>query len=77
MALLPLAETTLPPGALVALVVLLSANAAHAQFDVVTIGDSWASFIADGAPGNGALERIKSGNADIISVELSEIDGRR
>jgi D-3-phosphoglycerate dehydrogenase / 2-oxoglutarate reductase len=31
----------------------------------------------DGAPGNGALDRIKSGNADIISVELSEIDGRR
>lgn len=31
----------------------------------------------DGAPGNGALERIRSGNADIISVELSEIDGRR
>jgi D-3-phosphoglycerate dehydrogenase / 2-oxoglutarate reductase len=31
----------------------------------------------DGAPGNGALERIKSGNEDIISVELSEIDGRR
>lgn len=31
----------------------------------------------DGAPGNGALETIKSGNADIISVELSEIDGRR
>jgi D-3-phosphoglycerate dehydrogenase len=31
----------------------------------------------DGAPGNGALERIKAGNADIISVELSEIDGRR
>jgi D-3-phosphoglycerate dehydrogenase len=30
----------------------------------------------DGEPGNGALERIKSGNADIISVELSEIDGR-
>ncbi len=30
----------------------------------------------DGAPGNGALERIKSGNADIISVELSEIDGK-
>jgi D-3-phosphoglycerate dehydrogenase len=30
----------------------------------------------DGQPGNGALERIKSGNADIISVELSEIDGR-
>jgi D-3-phosphoglycerate dehydrogenase len=31
----------------------------------------------DGAPGNGALEKIKTGNADIISVELSEIDGRR
>ncbi len=31
----------------------------------------------DGAPGNGALDRIKSGNTDIISVELSEIDGRR
>lgn len=31
----------------------------------------------DGAPENGALERIKAGNADIISVELSEIDGRR
>jgi D-3-phosphoglycerate dehydrogenase / 2-oxoglutarate reductase len=31
----------------------------------------------DGAPGNGALERIKAGNSDIISVELSEIDGRR
>jgi D-3-phosphoglycerate dehydrogenase / 2-oxoglutarate reductase len=31
----------------------------------------------DGAPGNGALDRIKTGNADIISVELSEIDGRR
>ena len=30
----------------------------------------------DGEPGNGALERIKSGNADIISVELSEIDGK-
>jgi D-3-phosphoglycerate dehydrogenase len=29
----------------------------------------------DGEPGNGALERIKSGNADIISVELSLIDG--
>jgi D-3-phosphoglycerate dehydrogenase len=29
----------------------------------------------DGQPGNGALERIKSGNADIISVELSAIDG--
>jgi D-3-phosphoglycerate dehydrogenase len=31
----------------------------------------------DGEPGNGALEQIKSGNQDIISVELSEIDGRR
>ena len=31
----------------------------------------------DGEPSNGALERIKSGNADIISVELSEIDGSR
>jgi D-3-phosphoglycerate dehydrogenase len=31
----------------------------------------------DGEPSNGALERIKSGNADIISVELSEIDGKR
>lgn len=31
----------------------------------------------DGEPGNGALERIRSGNADIISVELSEIDGKR
>ena len=31
----------------------------------------------DAAPGNGAMERIKAGNADIISVELSEIDGRR
>ena len=30
---------------------------------------------APGEPGNGALERIKSGNADIISVELSAIDG--
>ncbi|HEX3232806.1 MAG TPA: NAD(P)-dependent oxidoreductase [Gemmatimonadales bacterium] len=30
----------------------------------------------DGEPTNGALERIRSGNADIISVELSEIDGR-
>jgi D-3-phosphoglycerate dehydrogenase len=30
----------------------------------------------DGEPGNGALERIKAGNTDIISVELSEIDGR-
>jgi D-3-phosphoglycerate dehydrogenase / 2-oxoglutarate reductase len=31
----------------------------------------------DGEPSNGALERIKSGNDDIISVELSEIDGKR
>ncbi len=31
----------------------------------------------DGAPTNGAIERIRSGNADIISVELSEIDGKR
>ena len=30
----------------------------------------------DGEPTNGALERIRTGNADIISVELSEIDGR-
>ena len=30
----------------------------------------------DGEPTNGALERIRSGNADIISAELSEIDGR-
>ena len=30
----------------------------------------------DGEPGNGALERIKSGNTDIISVELSKIDGK-
>ncbi len=30
-------------------------------FDVVTIGDSWASFIADGAPGNGDL--VSQGNA--------------
>ncbi len=30
----------------------------------------------DGAPGNGALEKIKSGNEDIISVDLNEIDGR-
>jgi D-3-phosphoglycerate dehydrogenase / 2-oxoglutarate reductase len=29
----------------------------------------------DGEPSNGALERIKSGNADIISVELSAIGG--
>jgi D-3-phosphoglycerate dehydrogenase len=31
----------------------------------------------DGEPTNGALDRIRSGNADIISVELNEIDGRR
>ncbi|MBA2459649.1 MAG: ACT domain-containing protein [Gemmatimonadales bacterium] len=31
----------------------------------------------DGVPTNGALDHIRSGNADIISVELSEIDGRR
>jgi D-3-phosphoglycerate dehydrogenase len=31
----------------------------------------------DGEPSNRALERIKAGNADIISVELSEIDGKR
>jgi D-3-phosphoglycerate dehydrogenase len=31
----------------------------------------------DGEPGKRALEQIKSGNQDIISVELSEIDGRR
>jgi D-3-phosphoglycerate dehydrogenase / 2-oxoglutarate reductase len=31
----------------------------------------------DGEPTNGALERIRTGNADIISVELSEIDGRK
>jgi D-3-phosphoglycerate dehydrogenase len=30
----------------------------------------------DGVPDEGALERIRSGNQDIISVELSEIDGR-
>jgi D-3-phosphoglycerate dehydrogenase len=30
----------------------------------------------DGEPGNGAMERIKSGNTDIISVELSKIDGK-
>ena len=30
----------------------------------------------DGEPGDGALDRIKTGNADIISVELSRIDGR-
>ncbi|HEX6107383.1 MAG TPA: NAD(P)-dependent oxidoreductase [Gemmatimonadales bacterium] len=31
----------------------------------------------DGEPTNGALERIRSGNPDIISVELSEVDGKR
>ena len=31
----------------------------------------------DGAPSNGALERIRAGNPDIISVELSEIDGKQ
>jgi D-3-phosphoglycerate dehydrogenase len=30
----------------------------------------------DGEPGNGAMERIRSGNTDIISVELSRIDGK-
>jgi len=30
----------------------------------------------DGVPDNRALDRIRSGNTDIISVELSEIDGR-
>ena len=31
----------------------------------------------DGVPTNGALERIRTGNADIISVDLSEVDGGR
>ncbi|MBA3521499.1 MAG: ACT domain-containing protein [Gemmatimonadales bacterium] len=31
----------------------------------------------DGTPTNGAVERIRSGNTDIISVELGEIDGKR
>ena len=31
----------------------------------------------DGEPSNGALERIRTGNEDIISVELSEVDGKR
>jgi D-3-phosphoglycerate dehydrogenase len=31
----------------------------------------------DGVPDDGALDRIRTGNDDIISVELSEIDGRR
>jgi lysophospholipase L1-like esterase len=43
------------------LAVLAAGNRAIAQFDVVTIGDSWASFIADGAPGNGDL--VAQGNA--------------
>jgi D-3-phosphoglycerate dehydrogenase len=30
----------------------------------------------DGEPNHGAIERIREGNADIISVELSEIDGK-
>ncbi|HUR93303.1 MAG TPA: phosphoglycerate dehydrogenase [Gemmatimonadales bacterium] len=30
----------------------------------------------DGVPDDGALDRIRSGNADIISVELSAIDGK-
>jgi len=30
----------------------------------------------DGVPDTGALDRIRTGNTDIISVELSEIDGR-
>ena len=30
----------------------------------------------DGEPNHGALDRIRTGNADIISVELSEIDGK-
>jgi D-3-phosphoglycerate dehydrogenase len=31
----------------------------------------------DCEPGDTALDRIRSGNEDIISVELSRIDGRR
>jgi D-3-phosphoglycerate dehydrogenase len=31
----------------------------------------------DAAPNNGTIERIRSGNSDIISVELSEIDGKK
>jgi D-3-phosphoglycerate dehydrogenase len=31
----------------------------------------------DGEPNHGALERIRTGNPDIISVELSEVDGKR
>jgi len=30
----------------------------------------------DGVPDDGALDRIRTGNTDIISVELNEIDGR-
>jgi len=30
----------------------------------------------DGVPDDGALDRIRTGNTDIISVELSEIDGK-
>jgi D-3-phosphoglycerate dehydrogenase len=30
----------------------------------------------DGEPTNGALEKIKTGNPDILSVELSEVDGK-
>jgi D-3-phosphoglycerate dehydrogenase len=30
----------------------------------------------DGQPNHGALEKIRTGNADIISVELTEIDGK-
>jgi hypothetical protein len=30
----------------------------------------------DGVPDGGALDRIRTGNQDIISVELSEIDGK-
>jgi len=29
----------------------------------------------DGVPDGGALDRIRTGNPDIISVELSQIDG--
>jgi len=31
----------------------------------------------DGVPDSGTVERIRSGNSDIISVELSEIDGKK
>ena len=33
-------------------------------------------FHLDGVPDSTALDRIRTGNTDIISVELSEIDGR-